>query len=225
MKKVINLKGIIMKKHILVILAISTLGFILGCSRPNDPTVPEDQNSQKEDIKTDLPNEQDPQTNDTTSTSSENQQPQGNDTISQPANKELPKSVGLWKTGFPFKSITGYDILFDVTIASTPDVFTLASLNKDTKDTILAQSGDWKLNDAQDSIIFYGTDCRIIDTTLNQLVERNCQSFIVPLTISGNEWKVPMEGLLPLAEQMNITIPAEAMGMLRAITVVLKKQD
>lgn len=108
----------------------------------------------------------------------------------------------------------------DTTRASTPVI----------KDTMLVLSGAWRLNSPKDSILLLCDSCRVVDTTLNVLSQRQVQGQVIPVGTPIDRqpdglilWHVCLYDLSPLMPYIGLDlsgIPASQLQALLSGTII-----
>ena len=125
-----------------------------------------------------------------------------------------------------FANFSGGDSSFslitrDTTRGATPVI----------KDTTLVLTGSWRLNAVKDTILLASETCRVVDTTTNDLSQRQVQGQIIPIPVNITKqngqiiWKVPLTALVPLAPLIGLDLSGVPQSVLQVIIIELQKMS
>jgi len=127
-----------------------------------------------------------------------------------------------------------YDLLIQIIIKDTDSTFFLSVIEQDAinNDTLYKHTGTWEIgNSRADSLILYGEECFILDTTANPdtlmpLPDTVCQD-IIKLDTNGttsdnDEWVIKMASLAPFMEAF---LPPQIIQLIANMDLYMERKD
>ena len=143
--------------------------------------------------------------------------------------------VGTWEEIIPSTPpFIPYDLLVQIIIEDTDSTFFLSVIEQDavTNDTLYKHIGTWEIgNSRTDSLILYGEECFVLDTTANPdtlmpLPDSVCQE-IIKLDTNGTTsnsdiWVIKMASLAPYLEAL---LPPEVLQLIANMELQMERKE